>query len=201
LFFCSGRTANVETPDISTDDYQRAEEAIFEAVGQLEAKVKHVIEDEVDTLFHDLEHDEKESIKQQAKERVQKSAKKVRKKIEDYDHITQKTLPSMHDPYPFPYSWPKEDPEHRILHAVEAAEKAVLHAVEEEVTTLFLEEKHEIEGNDAEQVRKALKKSVEKMDKQIDAKNEHRREKVLGKGDDKKCTLEEYLRFQMESME
>jgi hypothetical protein len=201
LFFGSGRTSSVETPEISNDDYQRAEKAIFEAVGQLEAKVKHAIEDEVETLFHDLEHDEKEYIKQQAKERVQKSAKTVRKKVEDHDHAVQKTLPSMHDPYPFPYAWPKEDPEHRILHAVEAAEKAVLHAVEEEVNTLFHEGKHENMSNDGEQVRKAMKKSVEKMDKQVDATHEHRRENVLGKDNDKKYTLEEYLRFQMASME
>jgi hypothetical protein len=142
-----------------------------------------------------------ESIKQQAKERVQTSAKKVRKKVEDHDHTIQKTLPSMHDSYPFPYAWPKEDPEHRILHAVEAAEKAIFHAVEEEVNTLFHEIKHDNEGSDDEQVSVALKKSVEKMDKQVNAKNEHGREKVLGKGNEKKFTLEEYLRFQMESME
>lgn len=204
LTTCSGRTVSVESPEISADDYQRAEKAIFEAVGRLEEKVQHVLEDEVDTLFHDLGHEEKESIKQEAKERVQKSAKQVRKKVEDHDHAVKKTLPSMHDSYPFPYSWPKEDPEHRILHAVEAAEKAVLHAVEEEVNTLFHESKHDDgDKKDAnkqvKQVKKALKQSVEKVDKHVDAKHEHRRQNVLG--DEKKFSLEDYLRFEMESME
>jgi hypothetical protein len=171
-------------------------------VARLEGKVQHAIEDEVDLLFHDLEPHEKESIKKQAKERVQQSAKKVRQKVEEHDHTVLKTLPSMHEPHPFPYAWPKEDPEHRILHAVEAAEKAVLHAVEEEVKTFFPEMKHEDGGVDAKQVKKALKKGVEKMDKHVNTQHEHRRQSILGTDDaSRKAALEDYLRFEMESME
>lgn len=210
LSHCSGRTVSVESPEISLDEYQRAEKAIFQAVSKLEEKVQHAIEDEVDTLFHELDHHEKESIKQQAKAKVQQSAKKVRQKVEAHDHAAKKTLPSLHDPHPFPYAWPKEDPEHRILHAVESAEKAVLHAVKEEVNTLFQELKHD--DDDAKKsVKHALKKSVQKVDQHVDTKHEHRRQRVLGKSSDNKkndacnaantISLEDYLRCEMESME
>ncbi|KAG7344221.1 hypothetical protein IV203_022229 [Nitzschia inconspicua] len=200
-----GRTINVESSEISLDDYQRAEKAIFQAVSRLEEKVQHAIEDEVDILFHELEPHEKESIKQQAKDRVQSSAKKIRQKVSDHDHASKRTLPTLHDPHPFPFAWPKEDPEHRILHAVEAAEKAVLHAVEEEVKILFPPETKHEDGTHAKNVKKALKKSVEKVDKHVDKRNEHRRQKVLGdKTEEDKAMrmkFEDYLEFEMESME
>lgn len=207
FFLYSGRTVSVEHPEISADDYQRAEKVIFDAVRQLEDKVRHAIEKEVDTLFHDLEPHEKSSIKQQAKERVQKGAKKVRQKVEDHDHSVHKMLPSMNEPHPFPYAWPKDDPEHRILHAVETAEKALLRAVEEEVITFFPESKHEdnVSSDDvSKQVKMALKQSVEKMDKHVDSRHQHCRQKVLGndKNDQaKKIAVEDYLRFGMETME
>jgi putative NIF3 family GTP cyclohydrolase 1 type 2 len=192
----SGKTANVDS-EISQDDYQRAEKAIFHAVEQMEQRVQHAIEKEVDTLFPELEHHEKESIKEKAKAKVQTGAKKVREKMEMHDHATKKTLPDMYDQHPFPYAWPKEDPEHRILHAVEAAEKAVLHAVEEEVNTIFHEMKHEDNDKSAKGMKKAVKQSMEKMDKHVDEKHEHRRKKVQ----EDKWSMEDYLRFEMESME
>ncbi|KAL3904237.1 MAG: hypothetical protein SGARI_005011 [Bacillariaceae sp.] len=191
-----GKTVKVDA-DITQDDYQRAEKAIFHAVGQIEQRVQHAIEDEVDTIFHELDHHEKESIKEKAKAKVQTGAKKVRQKVETHDHAAEKALPDMHDQHPFPYAWPKGDPEHRILHAVEAAEKAVLHAVEEEVSTIFHEMKHEDDTTSAKNMKQAVKKSMAKMDKHVDEKHEHRRKKVQ----EDKWSMEDYLRFEMESME
>ena len=190
-----GKTAKAD-PEISHDDYQRAEKAIFHAVGQLEQRVQHAIEDEVDTIFHDMDHHEKESIKEKTKAKIQTGAKKVREKVETHDHAAQKALPEMHDKHPFPYAWPKEDPEHHILHAVEAAEKAVLHAVEEEVNTIFHEMKRE-DNDEKKNMKQAVKKSMEKMDKHVADKHEHRRKKVQ----EGNWSMEDYLRFEMESME
>ena len=160
--------------------------------------MQHAIEDEVDTIFHALDHDEKESIKAKTKTKIQTGAKKVRQKVESHDHAAMKSLPDMHDQHPFPYAWPKEDPEHRILHAVEAAEKAVLHAVEEEVNTIFHEMKHEDDATkSAKDMKQAVKKSIEKLDKHVAQKHEHRRKKVQ----EDNWSLEDYLRFEMESME
>lgn len=196
----SGKTAKTaveNNPKVSEDDYERAEKAIFDAVGKLEVKVQHAVENEVDMLFHELEHHEKEAIKKTVREKVQKSAQKVKKLVEDHDG--EGTLPLLHEMHPYPYDWPHENSEHRMLHAIESAEKAVLHAVEEEVSTLFHELEHHEDQTAAKHAEKALKKAHEKASKHVEEKHERRRnwfmENVKGN------PLEEYMLADVEPME
>jgi hypothetical protein len=55
----------------------------------------------------------------------------------------------------YPYDWPHGEPhdDHRILHAVEAAEKALLRAVDEEVNSLF----HDLKTHDEDDPHPAKK--------------------------------------------
>lgn len=77
----------------------------------------------------------------------------------------------------YPYSWPNEDPGHQILHSIESAEKAVLHAVDDEVNNFFHGfGKHHDDHHEVQKAHKVLKKSVEKTIKHLDEAHEHRRE-------------------------
>ena len=67
-----------------------------------------------------------------------------------------------------------------MLHAVEAAEKAVLHAVEDEVQNLFHDLKDDHHDHDVDKkTRKAItdhaKRGVESTKKMVDEKREDRR--------------------------
>jgi len=55
--------------------------------------MQHVIEKEVDTLFHGLEHHEKRDIIDRANKAVKKGVNKVKKQVEDHDHDKEKGLP------------------------------------------------------------------------------------------------------------
>ena len=146
------------------DDYERAEEQIFDAIGKLEHNVEKVMEAEVDTLFHDMEHRDKAAIKEKAQDAVKRGAKKVKADIGD------KRMPSLPEDYHYPFAL--DDPEDRLLHAIEHAEKAVLHAVEEEVHGLFHELEHHEDHNEH---KKALTKGVAKASKHLDDAHESRR--------------------------
>lgn len=162
-------------PKVSARDYEKAERAIFAAVGRLEETVKQIVESEVDSLFPDLQRHEKAAMKEKLKKSVKKSVKKVTRKVEDHDHRMEETLPILHEWHNYPYDWPNADQEYRILHAVESAEKAVIHALEEEVAVLFHElEKHE-DAKAATQSNKALKITHRKATEHVAEKQEHRR--------------------------
>jgi hypothetical protein len=79
----------------------------------------------------------------------------------------------------YPYDWPHGDPhaDHRILHAVEAAEKALLHAVEEEVNSLFhdLKTHDEDDPHPPKKAATSVKSGVEKAKKKVDDVRDHRR--------------------------
>lgn len=76
--------------------------------------------------------------------------------------------------------WPKQEEkemqknEHRLLHAIEAAEKAVLHAVQEEVESLFHEthdENNPLKDESPKSTKKAnegVKKGVKKAKKHVE---------------------------------
>jgi hypothetical protein len=55
--------------------------------------VQHVIEKEVDNLFHDLEHHEKRDIIDRANKAVKKGVNKVKQQVDDHDHDKEKSLP------------------------------------------------------------------------------------------------------------
>jgi len=164
-------------PPVSTDDYERAQKAIFGAISSMEKRVQQAVEKEVDTLFHNLEHLEKEEIKARAKKAVAKGGQKVRKTVDDHRKSDRKhQLPFYDlDSHSYPYEWPKGDPEHRILHAVEAAEKAVLQAVEKEVSTLFHSSDKHPENESKKQAHKVLKLSVTKTSSKSEESREERR--------------------------
>ncbi|MGK3738061.1 MAG: hypothetical protein ACI8RD_004254, partial [Bacillariaceae sp.] len=55
--------------------------------------VQHVIEKEVNNLFHDLEHHEKSAIVDRANKAVKKGVNKVKQQVDDHDHDKEKSLP------------------------------------------------------------------------------------------------------------
>ena len=183
--FCSGKTSkkvNQEGNDANfqslIDDYDRAEKQIFDAIGNLERNVEKVMEAEVETLFHGLEHHDKVAIKEKAQQAVKKGAKKVK------TDVGLKQQPTLPEPFHYPYNWPHEDPEHRLLHAIEKTEKAVLHAVEMEVKGLF----HELEHHEH---KEALAKGVTKAQNHLDDAHESRRSWFQSR--DMKETIEDYM--------
>jgi hypothetical protein len=88
--------------------------------------------------------------------------------------------------------------DHKILHAVEAAEKAVLHAVEQEVELLFHDLKNEHGETHAEKAGKTAKKGLEKAKKHVEETHEHRRKWL---SDDAVRNLEEYIELGLGSLE
>jgi hypothetical protein len=198
LFLFSGKTptkVDANPPTISKDEYDRAEQEIFNAIGRLEENVERVVEREVDTLFHELEHHEKTAIKVKAKEAVKRGAKKVKQNVDDHDHSKQQTLPTLHHLHHYPYDWPHQDPEHRILHAIEAAEKAVLHAVNSELKIIFRELEHHDDAHAAKQAQKILKHGVAKANKHLDDSHEQRRNWLTDDTNGEERKIEEYMKY------
>jgi len=77
----------------------------------------------------------------------------------------------------YPYSWPEDDPGHQILHSIESAEKAVVHAVDDEVNNVFHGfGKHHDDHDKVKKAHKVLKRGLEKTTKHLDEAHEHRRE-------------------------
>lgn len=148
------------------DDYERAEKQIFNAIGKLEHNIEKVMEQEVDTLFHEMEHHDKVAIKETAKKVVKRGAKRVKA------DIGSKRTPPVQPDYHYPYAL--DDPDDRLLHAIEHAEKSVLHAVEAEVNGLFHGLEHHEEEEHHEH-KKALTKGVAKAHKHLDDAHESRR--------------------------
>ena len=134
------------------DEIHRAESAVLNAIGFVEDKVQQAVEEEVQTLFHELQDHQKDHIEQKVGEIVKRGAGKVKKQVEEHD-VDQSSS------YPFERHVKNnklaEHKDHRILHAVESAEHAVLHAIEDEVNLFF----HElvspvVEDHSAKQAKK-----------------------------------------------
>jgi type II secretory pathway component PulC len=75
------------------------------------------------------------------------------------------------------------------LEAIESAEKAVLHAVEQEVGTIFHELEHHEDKKVAKQAEKVVKQSVKKATEKAEETAKHRREWLA----DSQSSIEEYL--------
>ena len=185
----SSRSLNEESTQMTADDYELAQKAIFHAAERAEEKLQHAVEQEVMTLFHkdhDDEHHQqhKEKVKAKAKKAVEEGAKKIKQKVKDHPaEAEDRHLPFEKD-YPYPYDLPtilaREHKEHRILHAIESAEKALMHAVEDEVSTLFHElEHHEENANVSKktksQAKKAITKGMQKSQKAVKEDSDKRR--------------------------
>lgn len=195
------------------DDYERAEKAVLNAITTVEDKVQKLVSDEVDILFHKQEHYPKEKtddltlkakkadVALKAKKAVEKGARKAKKAVDD--HAGQYVYPFEEHPYPYAYPQinnkrkPHEHKDHRILHAVEAAEKAVLHAIQEEVDTIF----HEVEHNDEHkkeadvQAKHTVKEGVKKASGKVEDHHKHRRRWL---SNDEDSLIEEYATFFLE---
>jgi hypothetical protein len=121
-----------------SDDYERAEKALLASIERTESLIQKAIVNEVDALFH-VDHPNKDQVVSQAKKAVSDGVNKVKLSIKGN---TDKSL------YPFeskPYQTSgssRMHKDHRMLQAIEAAERAVIHAIETEVDTLFHENVH-----------------------------------------------------------
>ena len=165
-----------------TDDYERAEKAILKSVENIEAIVEKAVADEVDILFHkDRDHPDKEKITSSAKKAITNGADKVKSTIKGH---SEKKL------YPFEMKSQQQQKnslvhkDHRVLHAIEAAERAVLRAITDEVDTLFHETVHEkksqIPNNPTlQQAKTTVKDGILKASTVVDNVHSHRRDWLL----------------------
>ena len=93
-----------------------------------------------------------------------------------------------------PYEWPGrkvgdnlDHQDSRILHAVEAAERAVLHAVEQEVDTLF---------HPKDRTEQSRRTGVQKMKNKVQQQHDHHRKWRVQEGEAGR--IEDYIRFALE---
>jgi len=171
------KSKTVPSPTISKDDYVVAERELFKAIMTLEGKMQHVIEEEVDNLFHDHEPHEKRAIIDRANKAVKKGVNKVTQQVDDHDHDKERSLPLLDYMTHYPYSWPEDDPGHQILHSIESAEKSVVHAVNDEVKNFFHgPSKHHDDHDEVQKAHKVLERGLKKTTKHLDEAHEHRRE-------------------------
>jgi hypothetical protein len=161
LFIQSGGSQDKSV--VADDDYERAEKAILLSIARVEHLVEKAVANEVDILFH-KEHPHKEQVVSKAKKAVTEAVGKVKRSVEDH---------SARNVYPFEK---KSDvamdhhdhvhKDHRILRAVEAAEQAVIHAIANEVDTLFHETEH----------HPKMKDSIKKASTVVEKVHDHRRD-------------------------
>jgi len=169
------------------EDYEKAEKAILQAVTTVEDHAQRMIAAEVETLFHGLPKSQKKEVAERAKKAVSEGSRKVKQHVDDHKKETAEgTFVYPFEDHPYPYAYPqinnKNKPDqhndHRILHAVEAAEKAVLHAIEGEVDTLFHHEEHhheEAAAADAQKHKTTVKEGLKKASKRVEDHHEDRR--------------------------
>ena len=161
----------------TVDDYERAEQAILRSVEKIEAVVEKAVADEVNILFHS-DHPDKEKITSNARKAVAHGVDKVKATIKGH---TEKSL------YPFETKsqrLQKKEIVHkdqRVLDAIEAAERAVLQAITDEVDTLFHETVHEKKNTNpkVQDAKTTLKDGITKASTVVDNIHSHRRDWLL----------------------
>jgi hypothetical protein len=164
----------------ATDDYERAEKAILRSVEKIEAIVEKAVANEVDVLFH-KDHPEKEKITSKARKAVASGVDKVKSRIKGH---SEKSL--------YPFETKSQPPQknsvvhkdHRVLHAIEAAERAVLRAITNEVDTLFHETVHDNKSKSpnnptVQQAKTSVKGGIMKAATVVDNVHSHRRDWLL----------------------
>lgn len=163
--------------DVDPDEeYERAQKAILSAVTTVEDHAQRLIAAEVDTLFHGLDHKEKKKVAAKAKKAVEEGSRKVKQSVSDQKKTS--AYPFENHPYPYGYSRsaaseekghsnqqspPSSHKDHRILKAIEAAEHAVLQAIEGEVDTLFHDSADDHHADHRATVQSGLQKTSEKV--------------------------------------
>lgn len=173
-------------------------------------------------MFHKAPKHKKEEVVKKAKKAVERGAHKVKKTVDEHDHDVANHLPFEHHyPYEWPHA-NEEEPssesgrgrkaskkgsgkkkvekaqvghqDSRILHAVEAAENALLHAVEDEVHNLFHEMEHH-DDHEKEHAKKVVKAGVKKASKKTEDAHEHRRKWLEG---ETTSFIEDYIQMDFE---
>jgi hypothetical protein len=115
-----GKHDKILVVDDENGDYERAEKEIVKSIARVEELVEKVVAKEVDTLFHQ-EHTNRDQVRSKAG--------RLQFHFENDPNLMSDHHERVHS-------------DHRILRAVEAAEQAVIHAIEREVDTLFHEKEH-----------------------------------------------------------
>lgn len=163
-------------PSAGDEDYERAQKAILDAITTVEDRAQRLIASEVETLFHGPApsgEEPKSQLKKRASKAVTEATQKVKQSVTEH--------PGTHvypfEDHPYPYAHPEinnkhRHRDHRLLQSIEAAEHAVLNAIEAEVGTLFPKD-HESKHNAS--VQNALQKTA----KQVKEHHEHRRNWML----------------------
>ena len=168
---CSGE------PSAGDADYERAQKAILDAITTVEDRAQRLIASEVETLFHGQASASVREPKSQLKKRASKAVTEATQKVKQSvaEHPGTHVYPF--EDHPYPYAHPEinnkhRHRDHRLLQSIEAAEHAVLNAIQAEVGTLFPKDH---QGNHSATVQNALQKTA----KQVKEHHEHRRNWML----------------------
>lgn len=114
-------------------DYEQAEEAVFHAIEVVEESVVHALQDEVKVMFPHEEH----THHQQHKTTLVNKKKKHQEPAQNEGLQIRFEKEGQPFPYDLQGLLDTEKQEQNIAHAVEVAEKAVVHAIEQEVDAIF----------------------------------------------------------------
>jgi len=171
-FICSG---GKQQKDVD-DDYERAQMAIAKGVGRLEHAIQEAVEEEVHLMFpHPRDEPRKASVAAKASEAVRKAAERARADVKRHVSAGKESK--------------AQHPEHRIMHAIESAEKAVLHAVQDEVDVLFHSDEHKHDEH-AQKAKKAIKKRFHDTKKKVEDSHKERRKWMK---EEDRSAVQEYL--------
>ena len=123
-------------------EYEKYEQAIFHALESAEERIVHAVRDEVNIMFPRPRHEVETAAVNKPKQQQQQQAPSVVPQTHRHHlDLSQVRLcgDDKHRPYPYDLkgALDKEKEEHNIAHAAEAVEKAVVHAIEQEVETIF----------------------------------------------------------------
>jgi predicted flap endonuclease-1-like 5' DNA nuclease len=167
------------------NDYERAEKAIFHGMEVVEHEVQKAVENEVYSIFEEMNHDRRKEVTEHVKKAVTNGASKAKS-------TAQREYKSM--PFLPKHAEEEDRHDHRILHAMEAAERAVLNAVKEEVDTLFHDSEHPLqaEPQTTKEAKKSAKKGFEKAAKRVEDTHKERK-RWIHEMDDK--AIDEYIKM------
>jgi len=143
---------------VTDEEFQQCEQATIHALELAKDRIVHAVQDEVNIMFpHETAH--------------RHVVKTVNRKVPDNSqHQSTMDLSQVqfshddpHRPYPYDIkgALDKEKEEHNVAHAAEAVEKAVVHAIEQEVDTFFPPSK-----DTADLAKKNNKKRKKSLDKE-----------------------------------
>jgi hypothetical protein len=185
--------AKANAGDQQQHDPEKATSAILNSIKRVEKTVQKAVEDEIHAIFHDLDEDQKAEIVNKAQKAVEQGTAKVKKELDEHAHPSK---------YPFEdnnkskknnksssssAAAAADHKDQRILHAVEAAELAVLNAVENEVDALFF-------GHEMDHHHDAVKIGVKKATEKVEQVHQHRRDWMT----DQYVDIQDYMEHDLE---